>query len=250
MSQSLLRSPLLMFMIGVSFFGVILVVTFALNPPMLQESFLWRKQVIGLIFGSICVLGIIAIFFPEQCSAMLHTGKVEKYTLSRENSLATQRRPPTISGHHPDCEGFSAHVLHISNKTLCAACTGLLIGGLIALIGTTLYFFGDWRIGHKGLIAVLMGLIGISFGLFQFKFRSFIRSVSNLFFVLGAFLVLVGIDVLTQSVFVDLYVIVLIVFWLFTRILLSQWVHRRICYTCEAPCEISKIGDQYLRRSP
>jgi hypothetical protein len=250
MSQSLLRSPLLMFTIGVSSFGLFLVVMLAINPPMTQESVPWRKPIIGLIFGSICVLGITAVFLPKQCSAIFHLAKREKNTNSSANDLASHGRSPTLRGHHPDCEGYSAHVIRINNKTFCAACTGLLLGGLIALIGTALYFFGDWHIEQNSVLAVFVGALGVGFGLLQLKFRSFVRLLLNALFVLGNFSVLIGIDTLTQSILVDSFLVVLTVFWLFTRILLSQWDHWRICYTCRIPCEIrtsEKKEGQYLR---
>ena len=126
----------------------------------------------------------------------------------------------------------------MGGRTLCAACTGLLLGALIALIGTAFLFFGGWPIGEVGLPAVLIGVIGTVLGFFQLKFRGFIRLVLNVFFVLGAFLILVGIDELTGSLFVDLFLVAFIVFWILTRIQLSQWDHWRICHDCKSPCEV------------
>lgn len=246
MSQSLLRSRLLMFVIGVSFFGLFLVVMLAFNPPMTKETLPWRKPIIGSIFGSICVVGIIAAFFPKQCSGMFHLAKGRENTSSNENQLVSHESSPTMRGHHPDCANFSAHVIRIDDKTFCAACMGLLLGALMALAGTALYFFGGRRITQNGFLAVSVGALGVGFGLFQFKFRRLVRLLLNVFFVLGTFLVLVGIDKLTQSVLVDLFPVVLTVFWLFTRILLSQRDHWRICYTCRNPCE---IREKQKRRS-
>jgi len=249
MPNSLPRSNILIFMIAVSFFGLFLVATLAINPPMAPESFPWRRPVIGSIFGSICVLGIIAVFFPKQCSAIFHLAKGDRDTSSSTNDFAPHRSSPNLRGHHPDCEGFSAHVIRMNSKTFCAACTGLLLGGLIALIGTVLYFFGDWHIGQNNFLAVFVGILGVSLGLFQFRFRSFVRLLLNAFFVFGAFSILVGVDELTQSLLVDLFLVVLTVFLLFARILLSQWDHWRICYTCGTPCGIyeKRRRDQYLR---
>ena len=89
---------------------------------------------------------------------------------------------------------------------------------------------------------VYFGILGISFGLLQFPLfknrESPLRFLLNSFFVLGAFLILVEIDTLVQSVVTDLFLILLIVFWIFTRISLSQWDHKRICYACNVEmCE-------------
>jgi len=61
-------------------------------------------------------------------------------------------------------------------------------------------------------------------------------------FVFGAFLVLVGIDALAENLFVDLFLTVLISFWILTRIQLSQWDHSRICRDCKSPCGIGDVG--------
>jgi len=237
MSHSLPRSPILIFMIAVSFFGLFLVVTLAIKPPIIQETLPWRKPVIGSIFGAICLLGIIAVFFPKQCSAMFHSARGEGDISASERAVDSHESAPNLRGHHPDCGSFSAHVVRISSKTFCAACTGLLFGALMALAGTTMYFLGYWHIEQKAFLAVFVGTLGVGLGLFQFEFRSFVRLVVNTFFVLGAFLALVGIDEIIQSLLADLFLVVLTVFWLLTRILLSQWDHWRICYTCRTPCE-------------
>jgi len=230
MSQNLLRNPAEIFMTGLSLFGLFLAIMLAFNPPTVRESFLLRKPVIGSIFGLICILGILAALFPKQCSAVLE----EWSGRPNANNFASHRTSSTLHGHHPDCEGFSAHVFRIKERTFCTACTGLLLGGLVSLFGTALYFFGGLQAKQNSLLLVLGGVLGVGFGLFQFKVkRSFVRLLLNTYFVLGAFLVLVGIDELAQSVFADLFLVILIVFWLFTRISLSQWDHKRICYTCK-----------------
>ena len=145
-----------------------------------------------------------------------------------------------VKGHHPDCESFSTHVFRMGNRTFCTACTGLLLGGLSALAGTILYFFSNWRVEQGSSLLVWVGILGVGFGLFQFKFRSFIRLFLNIFFVLGTFLILIGVDKLVHSVAVDLFLVALTLFWLFTRISLSQWDHERICYTCKVTtCEFA-----------
>jgi len=229
----LYRNPFLIFMIGVSFFGLLLVGVLALNPPIVRESFLWRKPLVGSLFGLICVFGILAVFFPKQCSAVFDFRKKDKHGRLDVNMFAFHGTHAIVQGHHPDCEKFSGHVFRIKGRRFCAACTGLLLGGLISLVGAFLYFFIDWSVGESSLQIVFVGLVGVSFGLFQFKVkRSVVRLVLNSFFVLGALLLLVGINELAQSVFTDLFLVILVVFWLFTRISLSQWNNWRICHTC------------------
>jgi hypothetical protein len=219
----------LIFAASVSIFGLFIVLMLAVNPPTIYENFFWRKPLIGSIFGLICILGILAALFPKQCSRTSHFQKKDMNITSHTIHAAS---------HHPDCEKFSAHVIQVSNRTLCAACTGLLLGAIIALVGTAFYFFDGWNVEGVSFPAVLTGAVGIVLGFLQLKFRGFIRLTVNMFFVLGAFLILVGIDKLTESLFIDFFLAALIVFWILTRIQLSQWNHWRICSNCESQCEI------------
>jgi len=229
--MDMLHNPIPMFTTGISLLGLFVILIIALNPPMAHEDFPWRKPLVGSIFSLICVFGILAIFFPKQCSETLYFQKSERKHAPHSPSI-------TIKGHHPDCEGFSDHVIHVGNHTVCAACAGLFIGALVALTGTALYFFGGWPMAEVSSTGILIGAAGLLLGFCQMRFGGFIRSMLNAFFVLGAFLILIGIDGLFQSLSADIFLNGLIVFWILTRILLSQWDHRRICSACKSPCGI------------
>ena len=236
MSQSMLRNRPLMFLLCVSLFGVLLSALLAVFPPVLYEDFVWRKLVVGFIFGLICGLGILATLFPKQCTKVLSLRRGKRHVVHGHFS--------EVGGHHPNCNSFSPHVFQVGNRRFCVACTGLSVGGLLALVGTFLHFFADWHVEQDIVLVVLAGLLGVSLGLFQFRVRRrLIRILLNAFFVMGSFLVLIGVDGLTQSLFADLFLVALIVFWLFTRISVSQWDHERICYACGvAVCEFRKKG--------
>jgi hypothetical protein len=209
----------------------------ALYVPAAQENFLWRKPLTGILFALVCVFGIVAVFFPKKCSeTYLH--QTEKPTISETEKSDFHEISINFKGHHPDCGRFSAHVAHVDGHVFCAACTGLLLGALIALTGTVLYFFVEWNIVEVGLSAVLVGQMGILLGFVQFKFKGYVRLTLNAFFVFACFLTLVGIDKIAESIFINLYIIALITFWLLTRILISQWDHWRICHTCKLSCEL------------
>jgi len=249
MSHCVSRVSYLLFLMGVSFFELFLVGILALNPPVAGESFLWRKPMIGSIFGLICILGILATSFPKECSGMFHFKKEEttanKCSVSRESKLASYEVRFAVRGHHPDCGNFSAHVFKISNRTFCTSCTGLLLGALVTLVATILYVFNGWQFGQKSLPIVYLGILGVSFGLLQFPLfknrKSPLRFLLNLLFVLGAFLILIWIDALVRSITLDLFLILSIVFWIFTRMSLSQWDHKRICYACNVTmCEFRR----------
>jgi len=236
MPHNIFHDHALIFLVGVSFFGLFLVLMFASHPPTVQETFFWRKPLIGLIFGLICVLGILAVFLPKRCSGLLHFKK-------HPNELKNSRKSVfgenlfTMVGHHPNCGNFSAHTFQIDSMRLCGGCTGLFLGALGALVGTSVYFFGDWHITQTAHTVLWVGVLGVASGLLQHLLfnvqKSFVRLFLNSFFVLGTFFILIGVDELIQSVAIDLFIIVLTVFWLYTRISLSEWNHRRVCHSCK-----------------
>ncbi|HUW48701.1 MAG TPA: hypothetical protein VMW36_08160 [Patescibacteria group bacterium] len=216
----------------VSFAGLLLIVVLTVFPPTVTGDFPWRKPVIGSIFSIFCVLGSLAVFSPHQCFRILNLRKKKRTAGSDSAQLASHGTSNALQGHHPTCGKYFAHTFRMKDKTFCAACNGLLLGGLLALAGAAVYFFGDWRVAAPSSLMVLLGIVGVGFGLFQFKFRSLIRLSVNTVFVLGALSILVGIDELVHSLVFDLFVVSLIIFWLFTRISLSQWDHERICSVC------------------
>jgi len=236
MSKSILQNRPLMFLLYMSLFGVLLSMLLAFFPPSLHEDFGWRKPIVGSVFGLICVLGVVAAFFPKQCTNVLSFRKERGPAFHGDSELG---------GHHPHCGNFSPHVFQIENRRLCVACTGLTMGGLLALFGTVIYFFVGWRVEQNNVLMVLAGLLAVALGLFQFRVRQRgVRFSLNAGFVLGAFWGLVGIDGLLQSVIADLFLVALIVFWLFTRISISHWDHERICHTCDvAVCEFRKMRE-------
>jgi len=218
----------------VSLLGLLLIVLLTVFPPTVTTDFPWRKPIIGSIFSIFCLLGILAVFSPKQCFRIFNFRKKSQTAGSDSTKFGSHSTSTILQGHHSTCGKFTAHIFQIRSKTFCAACIGLLLGGLIGLAGASAYFFGDWQVSECITLIVLLGALGVGFGLFQFKFRSFVRLFMNTIFVIGSLLVLIGIDELVHSLFFDLFVVCLIVFWLFTRISLSQWDHEIICSGCEA----------------
>jgi len=222
-----LRYLTLVFLVSVSFFGLILAVFLTFHPPISEEDFVWRKPVVGSAFGAVCVLGILAVFFPNLCS---------RFFGFKRSSSTSHTITSTLLGHHPVCGRFSTHVFRLGDRMFCATCSGLFLGALIVLVGLAFYFFGNWQIGQLAFPAVLVSAAAVVFGLLQSPLpilqNSIIRLFSSTFFVAGTFLILVGMEELAHSVSVDLFLILLSVFWLVTRISLSQWDHERICSKC------------------
>jgi len=228
---------MLLFSLIVSLFGLLAILVLALHPPTVQESVFWRKPLIGSIFTLICVLGSIAIFFPQECSEASHSLNKGKEVFSPKNP-SNSITAIKFRGHHPDCGRFRSHVVQRNGEMACAACSGLLLGSIIAVIGTVIYFFVGWDLAYARLSLVLTGEVGVLLGFIQFRFEGYSRLVLNTCFVLGAFLILVGIDTIAENLLIDLYVIIAVAFWIWTRILISQWDHMRICNSCSVSCEL------------
>lgn len=225
---------LVLLAIVLSIIGTIMPLPLALYSPITRETIIWRKPLIGSFLALICIFGVLIISFPKN----LHFLKTRKSAISETENSAFYAVSISFKGHHPDCGSYSAHVICIDGLVFCAACTGLLLGAIIVLVGTTLYFFAGWNFLGFGLWSVLVGQIGIILGFFQFKFKGYTRLAVNTFFVVANFLIVAGIDMLAQNTFIDLYMIALILFWLFTRIMVSQWDHWRICNACGFHCKL------------
>jgi hypothetical protein len=230
---------ILRFMIACSLLGLLIILLMIIYPPATTQNSLWRKPFVGSVFFLICAGGSFVAVSPRTCSAAHKTQIAET---SKDSNVKTVF-PVSSEGHHPDCGRFSAHTIRFNGASYCAACTGLLIGGITAMSVTVLYFFLGLNAEAIGFPAVLIGLFGPVLGLVQFKFRSWTRLVANMLFVLGSSLMLIGIDQLVRSVFVDLYLTGLVLMWILTRVMISQWDHHRICLKCGFSCRTErKVG--------
>ena len=184
------------------------------------------------LFSTLCILGATATLFPHTCS---HTTRPpEDLEPSRYTTIAGIR---LVHGHHPTCGSFKGHELELGEKTYCAACTGLLIGAIAALIVATLglvYRMNPPPItGYLGLALVLLGLI---YNPFLNITTPILRTLINALFVPGFSLILVAADG-HGNPGLDLLVTALSVYWMYTRIQLSRLSHDEICDGCVEPCE-------------
>jgi hypothetical protein len=190
----------------------------------------FHKPVIGLIFTAICLFGIMLGVFPSRLSRKTHIRSRKQYD---EAGRGNSRR--AYIGHHPVCGNFSSHVLEIGGKPRCAGCTGLVIGAIISLVGSLIYFFLDFRVGDAAILVFGFGVGGVVCGLLQYNIfmkQNLVHFLVNVVFVFGAFLLLVGVNELTSSPVLEAYLFTLIIYWIITRIMLSQREHEKICAAC------------------
>lgn len=199
-------------------------------------NFNLQKQLTGSIFAIICILGIIVGVYPTRCSRIPHFRK--KF----DRKELTDQETTTIRfvGHHPKCGNFSTHILLLRGKTYCAGCTGLVLGAIIALLAILSYSLLDFHVGEYGVFVFWVGFIAVVCGLLQYRIRDGnkgqIHFFLNLTFVLGAFLLLVGIHEITRNFILEVYLLAMIVYWIITRVMISQLEHRKICAACQQSC--------------
>jgi hypothetical protein len=231
---------ILIFTIGVSLFGSFTTLMLAFYQPVSHENFFWRKPLIGSIFSLICISGLVTVFFPQKCSEMFHLNETKRPKGSNDKNSGHPEATIVLKGHHPACGRFSAHTARVGTRVFCAACAGLFLGAVIACIGTVLYFFSGLSFYQLGFMTVLAGQVGLFLGFIQFRFRGHARLIINALFVFATLLTLSSIDRLVENTLIDVYLIFLIIFWLWTRITISEWDHLRICHACGQKCKTKK----------
>jgi len=199
--------------------------------------------VAGSIFAAGCMLGSLAVVFPDACSRGF--GSVKKKSRGgwvhfsfKRGVSALVGDVAVLRGHHPTCGVFSSHVFRLGGRVLCATCSGLFLGGVLSLVGVVVYFFVGLAVGGSVLLVGFVGLAGVAVGLLQsvlIRVRwSFVRVLSGLLFAVGALLILVAVDGLVGDLFLDVFVVLLSVFWIFTRVALSRWEHDGMCSKCDS----------------
>jgi len=224
------RDLTLIFLMVTSLFGLVLSHLFVVYPPVLGDYWEFRNFTAGSAFCAVCILGIFAALFPRSCSNTPSFGK---------SSRDQENRPPihekNLRAHHPLCGNYSNHVLHIENRRLCATCTGLSVGAFGVIVGTIIYFFGGFCVGAPHVLVLIGGLAVIA-GLLQSALpklsNGYARFFFSIIFVLGCFLVLVGLDAAVESITIDLFFVALSILLIMTKIAFSQRDHLETCSEC------------------
>jgi hypothetical protein len=241
------KTRYLLFLVFVSFSTLCLIAMIAFLSPHVSDGFALRRQLTGLIFSVLCILGIIAVFFPQHCSRSPHKERSiserSDSSLQREGDLQKSSWIGGISvthGHHPLCHPYRQHELVFGKKTLCSACMGLFCGALIALAGAWFVFLQQFPYNLPYGIVFALGAVWIVFGLAPYVVANPLGPVRrfsfNALMIVGMLLALVGVDGRAHSFALNAFLIGFFVFVLFTRISLSQDKHEQICATCGQTC--------------
>lgn len=220
-------SPQNVFLILVSFSGLFFLVAMYLWSPHSITYHILQKPIILLLFIVICILGMLAAICPSKCKTLMKFQNESKQKTINEGNMQ-------FEGHHPDCGKFSSHTLTINGKKYCPGCLGLFIGAFIAIVGTIIYYFVKYPliygeisfwIGFGTVFLVLLLIIFLNLGK-KLKF------ISNMALVIGSFLILLGLDSVKGNLIMELYFLILVIFWILTRIVVSETSHELICRDC------------------
>ena len=128
MPQTELSRFFLLFLVAAAFFGLALGPLLLLQPNLQADQSPIRRPLIGAIYSVVCIVGIVAVFYPGKCRMMFQKPNFPT------DSMKTSPSAIQFRGHHPDCERFSGNRITIRGSVFCAACSGLLIGAITALV--------------------------------------------------------------------------------------------------------------------
>ncbi len=235
------------FLIFISFFGLFLLIAMYLWSPPLKTYYILQESLILLIYTVICILGMFAAIYPSYCQGLIKfQNKFNIDSLDSNNLISNS--PDNINikfeGHHPDCGRFKHHIFNIRGRKYCPGCSGLFIGATIAVVGTLLYFVSLTlgisapyvQISLYGQIFFPLGVVMVLLALCMIVFLNMkkeLKFTANLVLVLGSFLMLIGIVEVKANLLIEIYFIILVLFWILTRIIISESYHEKICYDCQ-----------------
>lgn len=214
------------FLIFITFSGLILLITMYFHGPIPETSSYFHKTLFLSVFILICVLGIYAAIFPSACARLLKFQKIVERKSSNSNAVK-------FKGHHPDCGKFEHHTFLIKGKQYCPGCLGLLTGAFISITGTLLYYFYSLNWGY-GEISFYLGVVLVVLALFSIIFIGMgkkLKFILNMVLVLGSFLMMLGVGV-KGNILMEIYFLILISFWIFTRTRVSETHHEKVCQDC------------------
>jgi len=212
-----------------------LLIGFSSHAPQDDPS---RGIVIAPAYLAICVLGVVAAFYPATCSRLLSIPR-RRGDFRAERGLSSSR---TLS-HHPSCGGFQHHEFNLVGRRLCVGCTGMIVGAAASSVLVVAYFTrnpGPSLANHLLVAGVLLVALELTQTLLLDVERRALRFSLNVLFVIGVSAILIGEDMLRKSLQIDSYMLVLALFWLYVRIRSSQLNHERVCDKCDLVCPLDK----------
>ena len=216
------------FILVASIFGLAVSAAFLGKPILFVAASNESRVMIAFAYDLVCIVGMLAVLFPVACSQILGIRDLPT-KVSQEGGIRATRfmSIQILHGHHP-MESAKRHELVIKGRSYCATCYGLLAGAILSLVTVTVFGLSSWSVWtdlRPAYFMYLLGVSGVIVGLSQVlmpSIRARARFALSFLFVVGTGLMLLATDLLTANLSADLFVILLAIFWLLSRISLSH----------------------------
>ena len=112
---------------------------------------------------------------------------------------------------------------------------GLVIGAALALAGTVFYVLTQSQSEQLVNAMFWTGLTGVTLGLLQYSLflnKAVLHLLLNVVFVVGALLLLVGVNEISGNLSTGMYFLLVVLFLINVRSTLSRLEHKKKCITC------------------
>jgi hypothetical protein len=217
------------FLLMVSIFGLAISTALLMNPLSPVSAPGYRRTLIAFVYDVVCVAGILAALFPVACSgafgaqfSSVESAQVLGIRATRLLGLLV------VHGHHTSGSELTKHELLVWRRSFCATCYGLLTGAVVSLTIITAFAVSccpGWIGTYSVYLAYSVGVVAVITGLLQPLITDVgakARFVLAFVFVVGTSLMLLATELLTSNLVADLFVVLLAIFWLLSRISLSH----------------------------
>ena len=217
------------FLLVVSIFGLAISTALLMNTPAFVSAPSYRRTLIAFAYDVVCVAGILAALFPVACTRALGAQFSSAESAQLPGIRATRLLGLlVIHGHHTSGSELTKHELLVCRRSFCATCYGLLTGAVVSLTTITAFAASGWPgwVGtYSSHLAYSVGVVAVITGLLQPLMTDVgakTRFVLAFVFVVGTSLMLLATELLTANLVADLFVVLLAIFWLLSRISLSH----------------------------
>ena len=196
--------------------SLIVITLIVLTSNTINESYLLPR----VLFILICAFGIVAGVSPSEFSF----NKAERVDGNG------------VSGHHPDCGLFTGHIVNFFGSQRCSGCTGLIVGALVSLAG--IFLLSPSLMIGKTIFWVGVLFVGLGLGQHFIDFgNGWVHLGLNIMLVLGSWFMFDSISSIGLGLLVQVYFLLVTMFWIWARIRISQFTHVGVCAGCTEPCE-------------
>lgn len=212
--------------------GAALVVAVAVLGPEAGPAPPRDRALVAAAFLLVCALGLSAAVRPNWIRR-----RMERRS---HDSGGTPASPRTFRGHHQDCPHFAAHVLTVRGRVVCAGCTGLGAGAVLAasLMAAHAGLPGGLPLGPSAAVLALgLGFVALNYlEAGAVRGGAMVHVTSNVLLVLGFLLLVAGtLEATGDAAYAGLAVVVSLLM-VDTRIQLSRWRHSEIRKACGDAC--------------